>query len=173
MVKKGQSPWFLSAAPPMKQTDIKKKMVSWLELHRSWSLLTPAKGISVFSTQVNGLAQMKCNVILPLLILRPLLLLSTCNVWPYKSASLVHYWTNLLDNKSWSHTGTWSRVDVCWFRHSIGLASPSALQPSVLSKPKNGTIAISKPQEGPLLLWVYSSFKPIQHVWIPMIPPPL
>lgn len=33
---------------------------------------------------------------------------------------------------------------------AAGLASPAALQNPVLSKPKNGSIAISKPQDGQL-----------------------
>lgn len=33
---------------------------------------------------------------------------------------------------------------------TTGLASPSALQSPVASKPKNGSLAISKPQEGQL-----------------------
>lgn len=39
-------------------------------------------------------------------------------------------------------------VDVHVCVHTTGLASPSALQSPVASKPKNGSLAISKPQEG-------------------------
>lgn len=41
--------------------------------------------------------------------------------------------------------------------HTTGLAAPSALQSLVTSKPKNSSLAISKPQEGQFLFCILPS----------------
>ena len=62
---------------------------------------------------------------------------------------------------------------MCVCVHTTGLASPTALQSTSSSKPKNNSLAISKPQEGqfyfkfPLCLWFI-----LQHsvvLWLPVI----